>query len=109
MKERSFQRGNKCQHPAIHIRESFLFQFFSDVSGYPRNILLQLLHIPEDMMIDALQHIVTFTGNHLVGIIDMPFSQGGDLRLVFSPRNGVTISFSLFISFIVSVLVILIK
>jgi len=85
--ECSVKCGNKRQHPPVDIGDTLLLQLPADVSGYAGKILLQLIYIPEDMMVDALQYILFAGGLHFEGVVDMPFSSGLIRTFSSSPIN----------------------
>ena len=66
------------QHLAVDIRLATLLQLAADVGGDGLDVALQAIHILEDGVVDALQHIVGCVGlssDHFVGIVYQPAAQ----------------------------------
>ena len=61
------------EHLAVDVRSLLLFQLLADVGRHGINVGLQHLHVLEDGMVDALQHVVgliRFLGCHFIGVVD---------------------------------------
>ena len=75
VKKFSIGCGNECQHLAVDVFHSGVHQFLTNVHGYAQNIALQLRHVFKNGMVNALKHILFFSGFHLVRIVDVSCSQ----------------------------------
>ena len=68
----------EVQHLAVNVRLAALLEFAADVGGDGLDVALQAIHILEDGVVDALQHIVGrigLGGDHFVGIVYQPAAQ----------------------------------
>ena len=70
------------QHLAVDVRLAPCLQLAADVGGDDLDVALQAVHVLEDGVVDALQHIVGRTGlgcDHFVRVVNQSRTQGAYL------------------------------
>ena len=79
---RIFHGGKEMEHAAVNVGGSLGFELAAQVACHGRDVALQSVHVGENMVVYALQHIIgcigTF-GRDLIGVVD----QAGAERLYF--------------------------
>ena len=66
------------QHLAVNVVGAFCFQFAAYVRGHYLNVVLKQVHVLENGIVDALQHIVgpiATLGNDVIGVVNESVAQ----------------------------------
>ena len=75
-------RGQEAQHLAVDVFLATRLELAADVVRYGFDVPLQPVHVAEDAMVDALQHIVGRVGlarRHPIGVVYQARPQGADI------------------------------
>ena len=89
----TFVCGKESKHAAVEVFDALLFQFLANMIGDSDDVVHQHIHIPEDMMVDALQHVVGSVialGDDAECIVDVPVPKrlyGSDFPFEVESRN----------------------
>ena len=70
--------GDKTEHTTVDIRHACSQKLLPDMPGYDLDVVLQQCHIGENVMINALKHVVmwgTFAHDDLVSVVDKSVSK----------------------------------
>ena len=71
----TFVCGKESKHAAVEVFDALLFQFLANMIGDSDDVVHQHIHIPEDVMVDALQHVVgrvIALGDDAECVVDVP-------------------------------------
>ena len=71
----TFAGGKESKHAAVEVFDALLFQFLANMIGDSDDVVHQHIHVFEDMVVDALQHVVGCViafGDDAECIVDVP-------------------------------------
>ena len=71
----TFVGGKESKHAAVEVFDALLFQFLANMIGDGDDVVHQHIHIPEDVMVNALQHVVgrvIALGDDTECVVDVP-------------------------------------
>ena len=71
----TFVGGKESKHAAVEVFDALLFQFLANMIGDSDDVVHQHIHIPEDVMVDALQYVVgrvIALGDDAECVVDVP-------------------------------------
>ena len=71
----TFVGGKESKHAAVEVFDALLFQFLANMIGDGDDVVHQHIHISENVMVDALQHVVgrvIALGDDTECIVDVP-------------------------------------
>ena len=89
----TFVGGKESKHAAVEVFDTLLFQFLANMIGDSDDVVHQHIHIPEDVVVDALQYVVGRViafGDDTECVVDVPVPKrlhGSGLPFDVESRN----------------------